>query len=64
MPYLEPVFQNNDNYNKNYTKGICPVAEDLQKKIMQFKTNYRFLSIANKKANILKNLINKLGRVE
>jgi len=64
VPYLEPVFQNNDNYNKNYTKGICPVAEDLQKKIMQFKTNYRFLSIANKKANILKNLINKLGRVE
>ena len=64
VPYLEPVFQNNENYNKIYTKGMCPIAEDLQKKIMQFKTNYRSLSIAKEKANILKALIDKLGRVK
>jgi perosamine synthetase len=64
VPYLEPVFQNNENYNKVYTKGMCPTAEDLQKKIMQFKTNYRSLSVAQKKADILETLIDKLGRVK
>lgn len=63
VPYLEPVFQNDESYRKVYTKGICPIAEDLQKKIMQFKTNYRSLSIAQKKADILEELINKIGRV-
>ena len=64
VPYLEPVFQNNEDYNKVYTKGMCPTAEDLQKKIMQFKTNYRSLPVAQKKADILKALIDKLGRVK
>ena len=64
VPYLEPVFQNNENYNKIFTKGMCPIAEDLQKKIMQFKTNYRSLSIATEKANILKRLIDKLSRTK
>ena len=62
-PYLEPVFQNDDNYNKIYTRGMCPVSEDLQQKIMQFKTNYRSLSAARDKANILKELIDSLGRI-
>ena len=64
VPYLEPVFQNNEDYNKIYKKGMCPVAEALQKKIMQFKTNYRSLDIAKEKANILKRLIDKLGRTK
>ena len=64
VPYLEPVFQNNEDYNKIYKKGMCPVAEALQKKIMQFKTNYRSLSIAKEKANTLKRLIDKLGRTK
>ena len=62
VPYLEPVFQNNAKYKNTYIKGMCPVSEDLQKKIMQFKTNYRSLSEARIKANILKALIDKLGR--
>ena len=62
VPYLEPVFQNNESYNEVYKKGMCPIAEDMQKKIMQFKTNYRSISIAKEKAKILKTLINKLGR--
>ena len=62
VPYLEPVFQNHDKYKNIYTKGMCPVAEDLQKKIMQFKANYRSLSEARIKANILKTLVDKLGR--
>lgn len=60
VPYLEPVFQNHECYKEIYKKGMCPVAEDLQKKIMQFKTNYRSLDEAQKKANILKELIKKI----
>ena len=60
VPYLEPVFQDNTEYNSIFTKGICPISEDLQKKIMQFKTNYRSLNVARQKANILKELIIRL----
>ena len=62
VPYLEPVFKNNPEYNNLFKKGDCPVAEGLQKKVMQFKTNYRSMADANKKANILKKLIEKLSR--
>lgn len=60
VPYLEPVFQDNTEYNSIFTKGICPISEDLQKKIMQFKTNYRSLNVARQNANILKELIIRL----
>jgi perosamine synthetase len=60
VPYLEPVFQEHDCYKEIYPKGMCPVAEDLQKKIMQFKTNYRSLDEAKKKSNILKELITRI----
>tara|TARA_B110000008_G_scaffold276086_1_gene314753 strand:+ start:814 stop:2013 length:1200 start_codon:yes stop_codon:yes gene_type:complete len=62
VPYLEPVFQNHDCYKEIYFKGMCPVAEKLQKKIMQFKTNYRSIEEAQKKANILKKLIDKVKK--
>ena len=42
-----------------FEEGLCPVAERVQKEIMQFKTNYRDLTLAKKKANILKDVINK-----
>ena len=62
VPYLEPIFQNNEKFRKIYLKGDCPVAEELQKKIMQFKTNYRSIHEANRKAKILKKLINTLKK--
>ena len=46
-PYLEPALK---GYYKEYKKGLCPVAESLQKQIMQFKTNYRDLDVAKKKS--------------
>jgi dTDP-4-amino-4,6-dideoxygalactose transaminase len=49
VPYEEPalikLFGNR--------KGICPVAEELQKKIFQIKMNYRDLDIASKKVEAL-----------
>jgi dTDP-4-amino-4,6-dideoxygalactose transaminase len=48
VPYLEPLIVNKSFYNRfdskfqinEYKKGDCPVAEDLQSRIIQFKTNY------------------------
>jgi len=68
IPYLEPmIFERKyvkrypEVYKKiEYSLGLCPVAESLQPKLMQFKTNYRSLELAKQKAGILDNLINKL----
>jgi len=65
VPYLEPVIDNRQFVNRcpelykdiYYKKGICPVAERVQKKIMQFKTNYRDLNLAKIKAENLKKTI-------
>ena len=69
VPYLEPVISNRkfvdinpDLYQSiNYVKGLCPVAEDIQQKLMIFKTNYRDLDLAKNKADILQKLINEIG---
>jgi len=66
VPYLEPVMAernytsvNPSIYEKiNYKQGLCPIAEQVQKKLMVFKTNYRSLKVAEKNAQILKKTIN------
>jgi len=66
VPYLEPVIVDRKFVNRcpelyediYYKKGICPVAERVQKKIMQFKTNYRDLNLAKIKSCSLKQTIN------
>lgn len=67
VPYLEPMVAARQFARRcpwvyegvTYKKGLCPVAEDIQPKIMQFKTNYRDLELAEKKAEILKKTIKK-----
>jgi hypothetical protein len=65
VPYLEPVMAKG-NFKKmnplvyegiSYVPGLCPVAEEVQQKIMQFKTNYRNIDLAREKARILKKTI-------
>lgn len=61
VPYLEPVIASGEFRRRNpliyegvsYEPGICPVAERIQPEIMQFKTNYREVSLAALKAEIL-----------
>ena len=61
VPYLEPLVQERQFVYRNqevykdlfYEKGICPVAESVQPKLMQFKTNYRDLGLAEQKASSL-----------
>ncbi len=50
VPYLEPLMSDGNYYGKGshytrpkieYKEGLCPIAEEIQPKLMQFKTNYR-----------------------
>lgn len=67
VPYLEPVIAERqyvkrlpEIYEKiYYEEGLCPVAERVQKQIMQFKSNYRDLDLAKQKAEVLYKLISK-----
>ncbi|MBH65582.1 MAG: histidine kinase [Chloroflexi bacterium] len=49
----EPPFKESFRYEK----GICPNAERIQPQMMQFKTNYRNLNIAQEQSEILKRTI-------
>jgi len=65
VPYLEPVMTSRayvgrcpEIYeNTSYKKGMCPVAEEVQPKLMQIKTNYRNIELAKQKVLSLKNTI-------
>lgn len=66
LSYLEPAFLNKSflgrekfiSENIQYTRGLCPVAEELQPKLLQFKTNYWDEEDAIKQAEILEKTIN------
>jgi len=74
--YLEPVFRNNAFYPKGcpiqcqhydgnvqkYKKGLCPVAESIQPKLLQFKTNYLNSEEATNQAEVLMNTIKYFGK--
>ncbi|MCX5706019.1 MAG: DegT/DnrJ/EryC1/StrS family aminotransferase [Candidatus Omnitrophica bacterium] len=65
VPYFEPVIAERKFVgrcpwvykNVRYEKGLCPQAEKIQPKIMQFKTNYRDLKLARFKAEVLRKVI-------
>lgn len=67
LSYLEPVFRNYAFYQKGcpvrcphyrgklleYHPGLCPTAEYIQPRLLQFKTNYFDINIAKQKADAL-----------
>ena len=67
LTYLEPAFRQQRYYPKGcpvqcplyegntreYEPGLCPVAESIQPRLLQFKTNYMDMSIAQQKAEAL-----------
>ena len=71
-PHLEPSIKSHLNkvgckkcsWKKNKcfcTKiGYLPIAEKIQKQIIQFKTNYRDLNVAKKNSKILKTILNQI----
>lgn len=68
LTYLEPMFDDNsflgrEKYISNdhlseYRRGLCPNAEEIQKQILAFKTNYWNWDDALRQAEILKQTIN------
>ena len=71
---MEPFLQNMNllgrekfiNYygDYEYKKGICPIAEGLQGKMLQFKTNYWNEGVIEQKADALKKTIDYFNRVK
>lgn len=57
LTYTEPLFrdevQNWNGIRQNYNVGLCPSAEYLQPRMIQFKTNYWDLKEAEKQAEVL-----------
>ena len=61
-PYLEPSLYGKKMGNQIFKEGLCPIAENYQKSLMVFKTNYRNLDEAKKQIMILSKLIDEIGR--
>jgi len=64
--YLEPAllgmkFPNN---HIEYKKGLCPIAEEIQPKLILLKTNYMDMKYAEKQASVLKRTITELNKVD
>jgi len=69
LTYLEPMFQTMNllgrekfisNSNRNtYKRGLCPVAENIAPRLLQFKTNYWDLEKAERQAEILRVTLKK-----
>ncbi|PKP60158.1 MAG: DegT/DnrJ/EryC1/StrS family aminotransferase [Candidatus Altiarchaeales archaeon HGW-Altiarchaeales-2] len=67
LTYLEPVFRNkffngleklfSNSFWQKYERGLCPIAELTQPKLLQFKTNYWDKSDADEQASILSKTI-------
>lgn len=76
LTYNEPMFQNrrflgdffpidSELYKgkyRDYSPGLCPVAEEVQPKLFQFKTNYTDLDQAERQAKILKKTIDSFAK--
>jgi perosamine synthetase len=72
LTYLEPMFQEmkllgrekfiSPENQASYRLGLCPVAERLQPRLVQFKTNYWSLEAAKKQAEILTKTLTSLSR--
>jgi len=63
LAYFEPLFlnivQHMKGVNQIYQTGLCPVAEYLQPRMVQLKTNYWDIDEAKKQADILHQTINQ-----
>lgn len=75
LTYLEPMFREQRfyptgcpvnctqyiGYAQKYERGLCPVAEAVQPRLLQFKTNYMDMNIAKQKADVLRQTIDYFG---
>jgi len=61
--YLEPALEGMrfPKHNLKYERGLCPVAEELQPKLIQLKTNFMDVEYARKQASALKRTIREFS---
>lgn len=65
LTHLEPAFLHkkfSSHQSQDYARGICPVAEAAQPRLIQLKNNYTDLGIVAKKAAALSAAIDYFGR--
>lgn len=62
LSYLEPVLRGTAVGTERYEMGLCPVAESLQPRLIQFKTNYLDLAVAERQAEALSKTIAFFGQ--
>ena len=62
LTYMEPALlgMKFKESNIEYSKGLCPIAEEIQPKLIQLKTNYLDMDVAKKQALALDKTIKKL----
>lgn len=71
LTYLEPMFKNRNLLGREefispdrlaeYNAGLCPVAEEIHDRLLQFKTNYWDLNEARQQAEILRKTLKMLA---
>ncbi len=64
LTYLEPALRGlrlHPDQSQQFSQGLCPVAEALQPRLLQFKTNYFDLDLAGRKADALQATISFFG---
>lgn len=71
LTYLEPMFANlsllgreqfiSEDNKRLYKRGLCPIAERIQPRLLQFKTNYWDLDHARAQAEILTKTLRSFG---
>jgi perosamine synthetase len=63
LTYMEPALAGMEfrENNTKYEKGLCPIAEEIQPKLIQLKTNYGSIEYAKVQALALERTIKKLG---
>ncbi len=64
LTYLEPAFRGvrfDPEQVQEFVPGLCPVAEGLQPRLLQFKTNYVDLEEATRAADALRRTIGYFG---
>ena len=63
ISYLEPSLLGMEfsNINITYKEGLCPVAESIQPKLIQLKTNFESIKTAEQQALILSETIDEMS---
>ena len=65
LTYGEPIFRGarfGPEQSQEFAPGLCPVAESVQPRLLQFKTNYFDLDVAAEQTKILSETISHFGR--